>query len=70
MDPGWGIQKLEKYRSGYWTPRNLMSVWTKLHKLDPAKFYKREYDVLVNGRSIYSMPQPATNSVSCAVSQI
>lgn len=67
MKDAWAIQNLEKSRSGFWTPGNLMKIWTKIQTFDPAKSNRCEHDVLINGRNLYSWPQPATNSVSCVV---
>lgn len=68
MKDAWAIQKLEKSRSGFWTPGNFMKIWTKIQNFDPAKSNRCEHDVLINGRNIYSWPHPTTSSVSCAVS--
>lgn len=68
MRDAWIIQSRETLGDGTWTPVNFMEIYSDATKLDPARFNKCKNDVLINGRNIYSLPPPATNS--CVVSQI
>lgn len=71
MRHAWQLQNYHsKGMKKSWTPKRFMQVWTDALSLDPSKTDKCEHKILIRGRSVTSVPEPATNLVSCGVSQI